>query len=170
MSGKAIGISMNHGYPGTYARTPDDIVASRKLKGDATVPFGAPVVLNSDNTYSPVGASTTGAEIAGIALRIVKQASAYDNQNVSQYKPGEMMSVIERGAVVVQCNVGTPTAGGKVYVRIAENEEVEGGVVGGFEASADTTKTIEVPNMCWTNGYLDANRVAEVTILTRQKP
>ena len=30
MSGKAIGISMNYGFPGNYARTPDDIVMSRK--------------------------------------------------------------------------------------------------------------------------------------------
>lgn len=170
MAGKAIGISMNYGFAGNYARTPDDIVASRQLKGDEPVPFGAAVVLNADNTYSPVGADTTAEKIAGIALRIVKQAVAYDNQNYSQYNGGEMMSVLERGAATVVCNVGTPTAGGKVYVRILANEGVTGGVVGGFEAEADSTNTIEVPNMRWTNGYLDANRVAEVTILTRVNP
>lgn len=170
MAGKAIGKSMNYGYAGNYARTPDDIVASRQLKGDAAVPFGAPVVLNTDNTYSPVGASTTAAVIAGIALRIVKQAIAYENQNVSQYNPGEMMSVLERGAATVVCNVGTPTAGGKVYVRVAANEGIEEGVVGGFEAAADGTNTIEIPNMRWTTGYMDANRIAEVTILTRVNP
>lgn len=170
MSGKTIGISMNYGYAGNYARTPDDIVACRKLKGDAPIPFGAAVVLNGDNTFSPVGADTTAAQIAGIALRIVKQAISYDDQNYSQYNPEEMMSVLERGAATVVCAAGTPTAGGKVYVRIKPNAGIQGSVVGGFEAAADSTNTIEVPNMRWTNGYLDANRIAEVTILTRVNP
>lgn len=170
MAGKAIGISMNYGYAGNYARTPDDIVASRKLKGETAVPFGAAVILNSDNTYSPVGEGTTADQIAGIALRIVKQAISYNDQNFSQYNGGEMMSVLERGAVTVACNVGTPTAGGKVYVRVKANEGVIDGIVGGFEAQADSTNTIEVPNMRWTNGYIDANRIAEVTILTRVNP
>lgn len=170
MTGKAIGISMNFGYPGNYSRTPDDVVASRQLKGDAAVPFGAAVVLNSDNTYSPVSAATTAGQIAGIALRIVKQAVSYANQNVSEYNPGEMMSALERGAATVVCNVGTPTAGGKVYIRVKANTSIANGVVGGFEAAADTTNTIEVPNMRWTNGYLDATRIAEVTILTRVNP
>ena len=42
MSGKAIGISMNYGFPGTYARTPDLITTSRQLKaGSADVPLPA---------------------------------------------------------------------------------------------------------------------------------
>lgn len=170
MTGKAIGISMNFGYPGNYSRTPDDIVASRKLAGNEAVPFGAAVALKSDNTYVPVGADTTAAQIAGIALRIVKQAVSYANQNVSEYNPGEMLSALERGAATVVCNVGTPTAGGKVYVRTKKNTAITNGIVGGFEAAADTGNTIEVPNMRWTNGYLDANRIAEVTILTRVNP
>lgn len=170
MAGKSIGISMNYGYAGNYARTPDDVVASRVLAGDEAVPFGAAVVLNSDNTYSPVASGTTADSIAGIALRIVKQAISYADQNYSQYNPGEMMSVLERGAATVACNVGTPTAGGKVYVRIKANSGITNGVVGGFEAAADSTNTIEVPNMRWTNGYLDANRIAEVTLLTRVNP
>ena len=170
MAGKSIGISMNLGYAGNYARTPDDIVASRKLKGDAAVPFGAAVILNEDNTYAPVAEGTTADKIAGIALRFVKQAVSYNDQNVSQYNGGEMMSVLERGAATVICNVGTPKAGGKVYVRVKHNGSVANGVVGGFEAQADSTNTVEVPNMRWTNGFLDANRVCEVTILTRVNP
>ncbi|WP_370782285.1 hypothetical protein [Allisonella histaminiformans] len=62
MSGKAIGISMNYGFPGTYARTPDDIVTSRQLKeGSAAVPFGACLMINTDNTYSPVDGTFTAA-------------------------------------------------------------------------------------------------------------
>ena len=168
MTGKAIGISLNYGYPGNYARTPDDIVASRLLNATSdSVPFGAAVCINSDNTYSAVNDTTTAADVAGIALRVVKQAISYTEQNYTEYKPGEYMSVLERGAATVVCNVGTPTANGKVYLRIKKNTSITNGVVGGFEAAADTGNTIEIPNMRWTNGSMDANRICEVTLLTR---
>lgn len=168
MTGKAIGISMNYGYPGNYARTPDDIVASRLLNAaSAAVPFGAAVCVKDDNTYEAVGSDTTVADVAGIALRVVKQAISYNEQNYTEYKPGQYMSVLERGAATVVCNVGTPKANGKVYVRIKENASVANGVVGGFEAAADGANTIEIPNMRWTSGAMDTNRVCEVTLLTR---
>ena len=34
MAGYAIGKSMNFGFPGTYARTPDDVIMSRPLNAD----------------------------------------------------------------------------------------------------------------------------------------
>lgn len=168
MTGKAIGISMNYGYPGNYARTPDDIVASRMLNdASAAVPFGAAVCIKDDNTYEAVGAATTAADVAGIALRVVKQAISYNEQNYTEYQPGAYMSVLERGAATVVCNVGTPKANGKVYVRVKANTSIANGVVGGFEAAADGANTIEIPNMRWTNGSMDANRICEVTLLTR---
>lgn len=170
MAGKAIGISMNYGYPGNYARTPDDIVMSRKLAGTAEVPFGAAVVLNDDNTYQAVGADFTAAKFAGVALRIVKQAISYDDQNETTYKVGEAASVIERGQVTVACNVGTPTAGGDVYVRVAANASIANGVVGGFEAAADGTNTVKLTNVKWATGKVDANGIAEIAILTRVNP
>ena len=54
-----------------------------------------------------------------------------------------------------------------MYVRIKANTSVANGVVGGFEAAADGDNTIEIPNMRWTSGAMDANRVCEVTLLTR---
>lgn len=168
MSGKAIGISMNYGFPGTYARTPDDIVTSRQLKeGSADVPFGMALCVNSDNTYSPVGSDFTAAKFGGVALRVVKQATAYDDQTATAYHEKDLVNVINRGAVVVTCNHGTPTAGGPVFVRIATNASIAAGVVGGFEAEADGSNTVQLTNVQWTNGYVDANGVAEITILTR---
>lgn len=168
MSGKAIGISMNYGFPGTYARTPDDIVTSRQLKeGSASVPFGAALMANEDNTYSPVDENFTAEKFGGVALRVVKQAVSYAQQAETAYNALDLVNALNRGAVVVNCNNGTPTAGGAVYVRIKENASVIGGVVGGFEAAADGANTILVPNLQWTNGYVDANGVAEITILTR---
>ena len=168
MSGKAIGISMNYGFPGTYARTPDLITTSRQLKaGSADVPFGACLQANDDNTYSPIGADFTADKFGGVALRVIKQAVAYDDQNHTAYHAKDMINALNRGAVVVTCNNGTPTAGGKVYVRIKKNTSVVDGVIGGFEAAADGENSILLPNVQWTNGYVDANGVAEITILTR---
>ena len=92
---------------------------------------------------------------------------SYAEQNKTEYQPGQYMSVLERGAATVVCNVGTPKANGKVYVRVKANTSIANGVVGGFEAAADSTNTIEIPNMRWTSGAMDANRVCEVTLLTR---
>ncbi|MDO5829430.1 MAG: hypothetical protein Q4Q25_04685 [Methanocorpusculum sp.] len=171
MAGKVIGKSMNYGYAGNYARTPDDIVADRKLAVDsAAIPFGNAVALKADNTYTAVDENFTATAFAGIALRTVKQATSYQNQNIVEYQPGEMMSALERGAATVVCNVGTPTAGGPVFIRIKANAAVPNGVVGGFEAQADAGNTVQLPNAKWTNGYVDANKVAEVTLLTRVNP
>lgn len=168
MSGKAIGISMNFGFPGTYSRNPDSIITYRQLKEDAeAVPFGMALRANDDNTYSPVGSDFTADKFGGVALRTVKQAVSYSEQTETAYQPMDMVSALNRGAVVVSCNHGNPTAGGKVYVRIKKNDAVVGGVVGGFEAEADGENTVLLPNVQWTNGYVDANGVAEITILTR---
>lgn len=124
--------------------------------------FGEPVILNSDNTYSKFDAEGTSETFAGIAVREVKQATDYLAASGS-YLPGELMDVVERGSVTVKCNAGTPTAGGKVYIRIAA------GAIG-FEAAADSTNTVEIKNARWKTGKLDANKVSELTILTRVNP
>lgn len=173
MAGYAIGKSMNFGFPGTYARTPDDVIMSRPLNTESeAVPFGAPVILNSDNTYSLGGATLTAENFAGVAVRIVKQTVQYLAQKQESYRPGQPCSVLERGNVVVTCNVGTPTAGGKVYVRISneEAEEDTNKIISGFEAAADSTHTVELTNVCWATGKIDANKMAEICIKTRNNP
>ena len=171
MAGKVIGKSMNYGFAGNYGRTPDDIVADRKLADNSqAIPFGCAIALKSDNTYTAVGAGFTAAQFAGIALRVVKQAISYADQNYAEYEPGKMCSALQRGAATVVVGRGTPTAGGKVYVRITANASYPNAIVGGFEATADGSNTVEIPNAKWTNGYVDANGIAEVTLLTRVNP
>ena len=138
MAGKAIGVSMNFGYPGNYARTPDDVTVSRAIKASTDpVPFGACLKLNSDNTVQLVGAGFKAEDFAGIAVREVKTPTNFLSQNTVQYAAGDVCDALVRGAIIVTCNVGTPAAGGDVYVRTATNAEVANGVVGGFEASPD---------------------------------
>lgn len=178
MPGSVVGLNLNLGYAGSVSRSIDNIITPRIVKsvitnGSETEPeisFGEPVILNSDNTYSRFGATGTAATFAGIAVREVKQATDY-YAAAGTYKPAEMCDVIERGSVTVKCNAGTPTAGGKVYVRIAANAAAApNGVVGQFEAAADGVNTVEITNARWKTGKLDTNGIAELTILTRVNP
>ncbi len=168
MPGAAIGKILGLGYPGNVARQADAIITQRPVKGDP-ISFGDPVILNSDNTYTKFAATNTAAQFAGIAVREVKQATDYYPVG-GNYKENEPCDVISRGTITIVCNVGTPTAGGSVYLRIAANAAIPNGVVGGFEAAADGTNTIELTNVKFTTGDIDADKVAEVTILTKLQP
>ncbi|UUZ80642.1 hypothetical protein LJK88_20445 [Paenibacillus sp. P26] len=174
MPGSAIGKTLNYGYAGNVSRSSDAIIESRPVRLTDTTPvnFGDPVVLNADNTYSKFGATSTAAQFAGIAVREVKQHIVYSGAGAASvaYQPGDPMDALHRGSITVVCNVGTPTAGGSVYIRIATNAAIPAGVIGGFEAAADGTNTVQIPNLKWKTGKMDANKIAEVTILTRNNP
>lgn len=168
MPGQVIGIELPLGYPGSYARTPDCIIMNRLVHQESNaVAFGSAVVLKEDNTYSAFGADNTAEEFAGIAVREVKMATDYYNQNAVAYLAGQPCDVLERGNIVVACKKGTPTAGSKVYVRVAENESYPGSQIGDFEAEADAGSTVELTGLCWTTGRVDSNGCAELTIKNR---
>lgn len=168
MPGKAIGIQFNYGYPGTIARLGDEISRTHPLKsGTADIYFGDPVVINTDGTVQKFDTSGTAATFAGVAMRRVKGATQYLSQNRAFYTGQEPVDVLERGGVTVNVNVGTPTIGGAVYIRIATNAGIPAGEIGGFEAAADGANTIQLTNAKWAT-LKDANGVAELTILTRQ--
>ncbi|MGO4496413.1 hypothetical protein AB4114_11005 [Paenibacillus sp. 2RAB27] len=172
MPGSVVGKALNFGYPGNVSRSLDAVIDNRVVKTTDTVgiAFGEPAILNSDNSYSRFGATGTAATFAGIAVRNVKQATVFANNVNGSYAPGDPCDVIGRGSVTVTCNVGTPTPAGGVYVRITANGAIPAGIVGGFEAAADGANTILLTNIKWTTGKLDANRTAEVTILSRINP
>ena len=167
MPGRVIGTSLNIGYPGTPSRSADSIIQNRIA--DAVIAFGQAVILKSNNKWAPVTDSTVAADIAGIAVREVVQANTFDPQSNPDYVANAPCDVMVRGNCTVKCQRGTPAAGAAVYVRVKANNSYPNAVVGGFEASADSTNTVQVPNIEWTTGSVDANGVAEVTIKTRAK-
>lgn len=168
MPGSTIGIKLNNGYAGTVSRTADCVIQNRIAKGN-DIAFGQAVILNNDNTFSLVGESTIAAQVAGIAVREVVQANVFNPQSNPNYVAEMPCDVIVRGQCTVTCKRGTPAAGSPVYVRVKANASYADSYVGDFEATADGTNTIEVPNIEWTTGVIDSNKVAEVTIKTRQK-
>lgn len=168
MPGQVIGKTMSIGYPGSFARNPDCIIAARTVdpEADQPVSFGDPVVLSEQDTFSRFGADHTAADFVGIAIREVKQSTDYYNPDGS-YLPGQTCDVLTRGSVCVVVHNGTPKAGGKVYIRTKANVSYPNGVVGGIEAAADDTNTVELSNVKFATGCMDGNNVAEITILTR---
>lgn len=167
MPGKAIGISMLSGYAGTQSRTADAIIQNRIAKSN--ISFGHAVVLTNDNKWDNVVEGTTAAQIAGIAVREVVQANTFDPQSNPDYMAETPCDVMVRGNCTVKCQRGTPKSGDAVYVRVKANATYQDAVVGGLEATADAANTVQVTNIEWTTGVMDANRMAEITIKTRAK-
>ena len=163
MRGQVIGKSMPHGYAGSYARQADMVVDTHPV--EKAIAFGAPVVFGTAGAVKPWEASSEAANLVGVAIREVKSATDYMNQNEGSYRIGEAVPVMKRGCVNVICQNGTPAPGGKVYIRTVKNESYPNAVVGGFEAAADTGKNVELTNAQW-KGNADANGVAEMRILT----
>lgn len=172
MTGQVIGKSMPHGYAGSYARQPDMVIDTHPLAGTANATFGLGVV---EDTASP-GAVTlpadtsTAAQFEGVAVREVKSAVDYLSQNIGQYVPNEAVPVMKRGCVNVICQNGTPQYGGAVYLRVKLNTGTyPNAVVGGFEATADSTNSVQLTNCQW-RGPADENGVAEMRIMTILNP
>lgn len=164
MPGKVIGTSLNHGYPGTIAMQPDQIVGVGSVKDGEEILFGAPVTQDEGGVIANFSASDT--DIAGIAVRQVKSAFDYLNQNgIGSYRQKENISILERGAVTVICSYGTPKVGGKVYIR---TESGTGGTaIGALEATEETGKNVAIPGVVW-GGAKDANNVALLIIKERK--
>lgn len=167
MPGKAIGISMLSGYAGTQSRTADAIIQNRIAKSN--ISFGHAVVLTNDNKWDNVVEGTTDAQIAGIAVREVVQANTFDPQSNPDYMAETPCDVMVRGNCTVKCQRGTPKSGDAVYVRVKANVTYQDAVVGGLEATADANNTVQVTNIEWTTGVMDANGMTEITIKTRAK-
>lgn len=165
MPGKAIGISLLSGYAGTQSRTADAIIQNRVAKNN--IAFGHAVVLTYDNRWDNVVDATIATQIAGVAVREVIQANTFNPQSNPDYMAETPCDVMVRGNCTVKCQRGTPKSGDAVYVRVKKNNTYADAVVGGFEATADAENTVQVTNIEWTTGVMDANGMTEITIKTR---
>lgn len=122
MTGSVIQLSMNFGYPGSYARMPDNIVIAKAVAADsAVIPFGSAVKLKADNTFALADGDLTADNFAGIAVREVRQQLVYQDDAQGAYSKDKPCDVLARGNTVIKLGFGTPTAGGKVLFAIAGN-------------------------------------------------
>lgn len=165
MPGTVIGKTLNYGYPGQISRQGDEVSRTRPVKaGTANINFGAPVVINDDGTCQLMGTGHTAAQFAGVAMRRVKSALLYVEQNRGYYAAEEACDILERGSVTVECVAGTPKVGGDVYVYTIA---ASGHSVGEFAAAGDASNTVKLTNARWGTEK-DARNVAELTLITRQ--
>ena len=163
MTNQVIGKSMFHGYAGSYSRQPDTIIDTHPAGG--AIAFGAGVVYGSNGAVRTAATGDTAAAFVGVAVREVKSATNYLNQNEGSYVQYDAVPVIKRGCVNVICTNGTPALDGDVYLRITANASKPNCPVGGFEAAADSTTSVKLTNVKW-KGAADANGVAELRIMT----
>lgn len=191
MPGTVIGKSLNLGFAGKISRNVGNLIGARFVKSildgngaetQPSIPFGFPAVLNTDNSFSKFGASgagvssATAANFAGIAVSEVKQVLTYGDNATGEYTPNQPADVLETGTCTVfvaDKTANAPTAGGKVYIcTAAGNGTLTVGQL--FAAAAPTgigTGTVvELPNVRFTTGKVDANNITEITMLTRVNP
>lgn len=160
MAGKVIGKTLSYGYRGNISRVSDSVVMAYPAKG--RIEFGAPVVLNDDNTVSPVTAAATEPRIIGFAVREVMQPKE-NNMEGWYYEEGDTVDVMVRGTMTVEV-VGdaAPTAMGAVYVRKATGEIVAA------EENSGEVSTLKLTNAIFPTGKKDADGIAEITLTERK--
>ena len=67
-----IGISMPHGFAGSYARQPDMVVNTRPAA--ETIPFGLPLKYDGTGRVAPMGVGDAANVFVGVAAREIKSA------------------------------------------------------------------------------------------------
>lgn len=177
--------ALNLGFLGNVSRIGERVIVSRQVLSTTANPisFGDCVVMIPDSVGGTVqnvkdfitgGGTFTAAKFAGIAVRNVKTQLTFatlGNTNatpvIGQFAQGQMAEYLERGSITVKINVGTPQAGGAVFLRILANGAIPAGIVGGLEAAADGANTVQLTNVVFRTGVLDGNNVAEITLLSR---
>ena len=164
MSGKTIGLNMNYGYAGCYARQPDMVITTKPNKGAAAIPFGCVLMQYSDGVKASDG-NLTASNFVGIAASQIQSSTNYLAQNsAGEYAVNDPVSCFQVGRVNVKVASGTPALYGDVYVRITADT---GKAVGDIEARSDNDsgKCVKLTN-CQFGGPKDANGVCELVIFT----
>jgi hypothetical protein len=186
---------LNLGFPGQPSRTGEKVVTARQVDSAAAhnINFGQGVVILSATTtpaasiatpgtlmsiadFIAAGGTFTAAKFAGVAIREVKTQLLYTSliqpasvTALGYYAPSEECEILTRGSIIVSipAGTGTPAPEAPVFVRTALNGAFPNGTVGDFEAQADGGNTVQLTNVVFRTGVLDANGSAEITLLTR---
>lgn len=129
------------------------------------------ITLSKAATATNSTAALTYATFGGIAVREVKTQLGYPvppgTSQIGYYAPGQMCEALVAGSIMAKINVGTPVQSGSVYLRAIVNGSIPAGLLGDLEAAPDGVNNILLPNVTFKTGTLDANNVAELTLLVR---
>ncbi|WP_429498948.1 structural cement protein Gp24 [Robbsia andropogonis] len=152
---------MPAGFAGDMQRIEQATIETQII--DPTNPptaFGVPVKL-VNGKIQPIGAGDTAAAVYGINIRAYPLQGVVNDPLATATPPVAGTTDINlRGYQNVALNGTTAaTKGGVVYIRIAA--AAAGKPIGGFEAAADSTNTIVMPNAIFT-GPADAYGISEI--------
>lgn len=141
-------------------------------QGSQVLSIGATTVTLTKNASATAsGVSIYVANFSGVAAREVKTELIYPyvpgTPVLGFYAPGQLCEVLQRGSICVKVNYGTPQASQPVYLRTVLNGSIPAAVVGDLEAAPDGTNSFVLNYLEWRQGNVDANNVAEVTLLIR---
>jgi hypothetical protein len=164
MPGQSIGTSLLNGYPGSFARNSDCIIAGKIATAD--IAFGSPVVIGATNKVTKFGAADTLANFLGIAVREVKQSPDYVPAT-GKYKVGEVADILERGSISVICVEGTPTPLAGVWVCTSAGTNTVIGDLVATATPAGSPSVVALTNCRWGSDSIDSNNVAELAIVSR---
>lgn len=125
--------------------------------------YGVPVAIDATaKQIRPIGASDTAASLYGFIVRPWPTQGNSINEPIGTATPptSGLVNVLKRGYISVQLNGATAAAkNGSVFVRIANASA--GKPIGGVEAAADSTNTIQFAT-AYFMGPADASGNAEV--------
>lgn len=187
MPGGVIFQNLSLGFAGKVSRNPFTKINARQVKSvldgngletQSAIPFGSPLVVNTDNTYSLFGESGSGvsaatlANFGGIAVSEVKQSMTYnygaDVSGNGQFEPNTPCDALQVGSTTIICTEGTPTANGLVYlVTVAGTTSPVGSFVATATPAGDGATAIQLTNARFTNGKMDATGITEIVLVSQ---
>lgn len=159
-------LRMDTGYAGSMTREPGpgDLVQEKMEQTVDWSPydFGTPVVYTPAGAITPISSSNKAEDICGLTVRSFPGRAVSNTGRIAYPTTnGDGLTVARRGFIAVALRGAAPsTKGAPVYVRIATPGE--GTVIGGFEAAADGSNTVELPNSQF-EGAPGADGVVEIS-------
>ena len=152
------------GYAGGISHTDDEVVIASVNASSGSIGFGQPVFLNAEGTgVVPITESTDVSRFVGIAVRSgAKTPDVYEDptggiaNSVASYRKGEVMDVLVRGCITVECTSGTFKPGAPVHFNK---------MVGAASATASDL-TITVPDIYFKTSR-DGSGRAEILLTKR---
>ncbi|HFF2644339.1 hypothetical protein JRZ80_11070 [Acinetobacter nosocomialis] len=138
--GNAYLYRMPSGIPGDISRKAHSTVEAHILKGN----FGAFGIFGKLTAEGIVPLEAADTDVYGLIVRSYPTQSALNGIGAAVPQSGIVNDIMRRGYMTVKCNAGTAKKAGKVYVRVATGTELK--PIGGIEAVADGTNTIEIKN------------------------
>lgn len=155
----AILYRMASGIQGAVSREDNNTIESVPYGSSAFPTYGVPYKYSS-GTIVPIAANDTADSVMGLLIRPFPLTGG-NTLGTSTPPTTGIANGLRRGFATVVCNNGTPALGGQVYVRIDTPSGAK--VVGGIEATSDSTHTI-APAGWFFNGVADANGNVEIQI------